>query len=470
MSAAPTDGYPDASTGWRALIALVGGFFMILLDATIVQVAMPAIMDGLAASTASVVWVTSSYLLAFAVPLLITGRLGDRFGPKRIYLVGLVLFTISSALCGLAPSIGVLIAARVLQGLGAALVSPQSMAVITRCFPPQRRGAPMGVWGAVGGVAAMSGPLVGGALVEGVGWRWIFWINLPIGVVAVLAAMRLVPELPKAAHRFDVLGVALSAIGMFCLVFGLEEGHRYAWGRIAGPISVPLLIGVGLVVMGVFVWWQTRTPEPLVPLSLFRDRDFSAANIAIMAMGGVVNSINIPLMFHLQTGRGLSPLLSAVVLLPSALGGAVLAPFVGRLVDRTHPKRIAITGFTVLLAATAGTALLMRPDISVWWLLAPMTLLGIANACVWSPLSVSATRRLPRERAGAGAGVYNTTRQIGAVLVTAVTATLIASRLDARAAQGTAGYVGTMSDTMWFYAAVAGVGVLAASALRPARA
>ena len=470
----------DTRAGWRALIALVCGFFMILLDATIVSVAMPAIMDGLDADTGAVVWVTSAYLLAFAVPLLITGRLGDRFGPKRIYLTGLTLFTIASVICGFAPTIGVLICARALQGLGASMISPQSMAVITRLFPPRKRGAAMGVWGAVGGIATFSGPLVGGLLVDTVGWEWIFRINLPIGIAAFIAAVRLVPTLPQASHHFDLIGVGLSAVGRFCLVFGLEEGHRYGWGQIVGPISVPLLLVVGAVVMTVFVWWQTRTSEPLVPLALFGDRDFSAANIGIMMMGGIVNTINIPLMFYLQTGRGISPFMSALVLMPSAVVGGVLAPFVGRYVDRTHPRHVAIAGFVVLSTGLAWTAAMMRPGFSPWWLFASSTLLGMANSLIWSPLSVSATRNLPQHRAGAGSGVYNMTRQFGAVLVMAITATLMAARLDARVggdptqspgpatAEELAGYALAMGDTVWFPAVLGLIGVGAAVTLQRA--
>lgn len=453
----------QARRGWRALIAMVIGFFMILLDATIVTVAMPAIMTGLGATTGDVVWVTSAYLLAFAVPLLITGRLGDRFGPKRVYLIGLTIFTIASVVCGTASSITVLIAARVVQGLGAALISPQSMAVITRLFPPSKRGAAMGVWGAIGGVAAFSGPLVGGFLINVASWEWIFRINLPVGVVAFVAALRMVPRFEQHQHRFDVLGVVLSAVGMFCLVFGLEEGSKYHWGQIWGPLSVPLLLAIGVVVMTLFVLSQRRNPEPLVPLGLFADRDFSTANVGIAAMGGIATSINIPLMFYLQTGRGLDPLLAALALMPAGLLGGVLGPFAGRYVDRTHPRHVAVIGFALLTLGLTASALLMRPGLSPWWLLVSSTMVGVANSLTWGPLSVSATRRLPRELAGAGSGVYNNNRQIGAVLVTAVTATLIAARLQAHGGD----YTRAMADVMWLPAAVALVGVAASCLLRP---
>lgn len=463
MSSPSSDTDYDITAGWRAVIALVVGFFMILLDTTIVTVAMPRIMSGLGASTSDVVWVTSAYLLAFAVPLLITGRLGDRFGPRRIYLIGITVFTLASALCGFAGSIAALIAGRVAQGVGASMISPQSMSVITRMFPPTRRGAVMGMWGAVGGVAALSGPMLGGFILQMASWEWIFRINLPIGALAFVGAWKLVPRLPTHGHRFDLLGVALSAVGMFCLVFGLEEGSRYRWGQIAGPISIPLLLAAGAMVMALFVWWQSRAPEPLVPLSLFRDRDFTAANIGVMCMGGIATAMNIPLFLHLQTGRGIDPFLAAVLVLPSGLLGAVLAPFTGRHVDRTHPRHVAIIGFILLFASLAATAWTMLVLAPTWWFLITSAGVGAANSLIWGPLSVSATRNLPRERAGAGSGVYNTTRQMGAVLVTAATATLMTSRLMARPEHE---YPQAMADTMWLQAAVALIGVGVAVALR----
>ena len=288
MTSATTTGAPTTheKKPWPALWALVVGFFMILVDSTIVSVATPTIASALDADINAVIWVTSAYLLAYAVPLLITGRLGDRFGPKVLYQVGLVVFTLASLWCGLAGSIEVLIIARVVQGLGAAMMTPQTMAVITRIFPPQNRGAAMGLWGAVAGVASLVGPIVGGLLVDGFGWEWIFFVNVPVGIVAFVLAQRFVPTFERRGHRFDYLGIALSAVGMFLLVFGIQEGETYDWGTIKGVISVPLLIVAGLVVFAAFVWWQSRVRrEPLIPLSLFRDRNFSLSNLAITSVG-----------------------------------------------------------------------------------------------------------------------------------------------------------------------------------------
>ncbi|MET0813160.1 MAG: MFS transporter, partial [Microbacterium sp.] len=315
---------------------------MILVDTTIVSVANPAIKAALDPDTNNldnVVWVTSAYLLTYAVPLLITGRLGDRFGPKNIYLIGLAIFTLASLWCGLSSSLEGLIVARAVQGLGAAFMTPQTMAVITRTFPPNRRGAAMGLWGATAGVATLVGPLAGGLLVDGLGWEWIFFVNLPVGVIAFVAAWILVPRLKTHPHRFDILGVVLSAAAIFLVVFGLQEGEKYDWGVIWGPISVWGLIIAGIVVLALFVLqqWKTKS-EALVPLALVRDRNFSGANVAIAAVGFAVTSMSLPLMFFLQIARGLPPTQAALLMIPMAVFSGVLAPLAGKILDRTDPR------------------------------------------------------------------------------------------------------------------------------------
>lgn len=418
---------------WPALWALVIGFFMILIDTTIVSVANPTILESLRTDINSVIWVTSAYLLAYAVPLLITGRLGDRFGPKKLYLTGLVVFTLSSVWCGFAGDINMLILARVFQGFGAAMMTPQTMAIITRIFPPDRRGIAMGVWGSVAGVATLVGPILGGVLVDTLGWEWIFFINVPVGVVAFVMAWRLVPTLPIHQHKFDILGVVLSALGMFLLVFGLQEGQSYDWGVIVGPISVWALIGAGVLVLGLFVLWQkvNKTGEPLLPLALFRDRNFSLSNAAISTVGFTVTSMSLPLIFYFQLVLGLTPTESALMLVPMAVFSAGLAQPVGKLVDRMNPKYIAFTGAFLLGVSLVWYSAIMTPDVAIGWLLLPGALMGIASACVWSPISTTVTRNLPQSQAGAGSGVYNTTRQIGSVLGSASVAALIQIRLAA---------------------------------------
>lgn len=421
---------PPERSPWPALWALVIGFFMILVDTTIVSVANPAIKAALDPSTNNldnVVWVTSAYLLTYAVPLLVTGRLGDRFGPKNVYLVGLAIFTLASLACGLASSLEMLIVARAIQGLGAALMTPQTMAVITRTFPPQRRGAAMGLWGATAGVATLVGPLAGGLLVDGLGWEWIFFINIPVGIIGFIAAVVLVPQLPKTSHRFDLVGVALSAVGLFLIVFGLQEGEHFDWAA-----WIWAMVAAGVVVMALFVWTQARSKtEPLVPLDLFRDRNFSIANLAIAAVGFTVTSMALPQMFYLQLARGLTPTESALLLIPLAILSGVLAPFAGKLLDRTDPRFLLVPGLLLVGGALALYAALIFGDAPIWAFLIPSALMGVGNAGMWGPLATTATRNLPPRQAGAGAGIYNTTRTVGSVIGSASIAAFMQARLEA---------------------------------------
>lgn len=458
---------PDVRA-WPALWSLVIGFFMILVDSTIVSVATPAIMEGLQTDIDSAIWVTSAYLLAYAVPLLVTGRMGDRFGPRRMYLIGLAVFTVSSALCGLAGSIELLILARVVQGLGAALMTPQTMSVITRIFPPERRGSAMGLWGSVAGIATLVGPIVGGVLVDSLGWEWIFFVNVPVGVVGLFLAYHLVPRLTTTSHTFDLLGVVLSAAGMFCFVFGLQEGESYNWGTIAGPITVWFLIITGAVLFSAFVVWQRFNPrEPLIPLKLFRDRNFSLANTAVSSMGFTITTMSLPLMLYAQNVRNLSPTEAALLLTPMAVVSGVLAPFVGKFVQRGNPKYMAVFGFTGMAVALFWLASLLTPSTPIWMLLMPLALIGLASAGIWAPVSLTATRNLPPSLAGAGSGVYNTTRQVGAVVGSAGIAAIMQARLAANDAAGNpaeaaAGYSAAMGQSLVLPGVVMLIGLVAA--------
>ncbi|MFF0491692.1 DHA2 family efflux MFS transporter permease subunit [Nocardia sp. NPDC003482] len=417
---------------WLALYALVVGFFMILLDMTIVAVANPKILTDLHTDINKVIWVTSAYLLTYAVPLLVTGRLGDRFGPKNVYLVGLTVFTLASLWCGMSGTIEMLIAARAVQGLGAALMTPQTMAVITRTFPPDKRGAAMGLWGGVAGLATLVGPLLGGVLVDNLGWNWIFYINVPIGIVAFALALWLVPSLETHEHKFDLVGVVLSGVGMFLLVFGIQEGKTRDWDGLIWAMII-----AGLVVLGLFVVNQARNKgEPLVPLQLFRDRNFALSSLAIATMGVATASLMVPGYFYLQTVRDYSPTKSALVFAPMAIVTGIAAPLVGRISDRMPPRVIPTIGFALFSVSVFWFVSLMTPDSSIPVFLLAAALAGFANAGIWGPLASTATRNLPMHQAGAGAGVYNTTRQVGSVLGSAAISALLASRMSAQGLDG----------------------------------
>ncbi|MFT3889904.1 MAG: MFS transporter [Arachnia sp.] len=416
---------------WVTLWVMVIGFFMILLDTTIVAVANPSIQAGLGVDVGTVIWVTSAYLLAYSVPMLIAGRMGDRYGPRNVYLVGLLIFTIASLWCGLSPlmpgsPVGSLITARAVQGIGGALMSPQTMAVIQRIFPPARRGGAMAIWGAVAGIAGLVGPVLGGVLVDAFGWEWIFFVNVPIGIVALVLGWIYIPKLETHSHEFDWLGVVISAVGVFFLVFGVQEGNAHQWnGWVVGSIVLGVVLLVGFV-----VWQRVGKGEPLVPLSLFRNRNFSVSTAATTLVGLSVTSMVVPLYYYFQIVRGFSPTHSALMTMPSAVLGILLAPLSGRLVDKLHPRLLSVTG---LVLASLGVWLyvgLTRADIAWGWLLVPSTVYGIGNAFVWGPLGATSTRDLPPRMAGAASGVYNTTRQLGSVIGSAAIAAIVTARLS----------------------------------------
>lgn len=451
------------------------GFFMILVDSTIVSVAIPAISEGLGASYNEVIWVNSAYLLAYAVPLLITGRLGDRFGPRTIYLAGLALFTASSLACGLAASPAALIAARAFQGLGGAMVTPQTMSVMIRTFSPKERGGAMGVWGATAGLATVVGPLLGGVLVDASGWPWIFFVNVPVGVLGLILAWIHVPRLEKTNRHFDWVGVALSSVGMFCLVFGIQEAETFDWDW-----RVWALLAVGAAAMTVFLRWQsTQGERALVPLALFQDRNFSLAGVTISTVGFAISTYIIPWMIYVQTVQGFTPTQAALLVLPSGLVSGVLSPFIGRLTNTHDPKPYAIAGLSLAAVSMALSALITTPEVDPRWMYAIAVVYGVANSMMWGPLSMIATRNLDPRLAGAGSSVYNTTRQIGAVIGSAAIAAMMSSQLAAKlgggAGETAAGqatghlpealhepFAQAMGNSMWLPCAVIAAGAVAA--------
>jgi EmrB/QacA subfamily drug resistance transporter len=372
-------------------------------------------------------WVTSAYLLAYAVPLLLSGRLGDRFGPKNLYLSGLAVFTVASLWCGLSGGIGMLITARVVQGVGAALLTPQTLSTITRIFPPERRGVAMSLWGATAGVATLVGPLLGGVLVDHLGWQWIFFVNVPIGVFGLVLAYVLLPQLPTERHPFDVLGVVLSGVGMFCIVFALQEGQSHDWSW-----WIWLLILAGLAFMAAFIYWQWINPnEPLIPLKVFADNDFSMSNIGVATIGFAVTATILPVMFYAQGVGGMSATRSALLTAPMAIASGMLAPVVGKLVDRVAPQPIVGGGFSALAIGLTWLSFELTPTAPIWRLMLPFVVMGVGMAFIWSPLAATATRGLPPRLAGAGSGVYNATRQVGSVLGSAGMAAFMTSRISA---------------------------------------
>lgn len=415
---------------WSILPALLTGFFMIMVDTTIVNIAVPTLVSTFDTSLTQVGWVNSAYLLTFAVLLLVTGRLGDRFGPKPVYVTGLVVFTLSSLACGLSPTIGWLITARAVQGIGGALMTPQTMALITRVFPADKRGAAMGLWGSVAGVATITGPLLGGFLVESAGWEWIFYVNLPVGVLALYFSFTRLPTLATHQRSFDMVGMVLSVVGVFLVVFGIQEGGNVDWGTLVGPITVWEVIGAGVVVLAVFGWWQLRLgDDALLPMRLFAERNFLLGNVAGAAVSFTMVGVFFPLTLFLQEILGLSPVHAALVSLPGSLLSGVVAPFAGRLSDRVPGKWIVSVGFAVMATGITWAALLIAPDLMAWHLVFPLALFSVGVSFVMSPLANLVTQGLSGRDAGAGAGAFNTNRQIGSVIGSATIVAVLTSRL-----------------------------------------
>lgn len=400
---------------WWALSALSIGLFVTLLDQSLVAVSLPRIREDLGASINQVVWVSAVYLLAFAVPLLITGRLGDRFGQRNVYLVGMAIFTLGALACSMAPTIEWLIFLRAIQGLGGSLINPQPLSIIHRIFAHSRRGAATGIWSAVASSAGLFGPAIGGILVGTAGWRWVFFIYVPLGLISLVMVARFVPRLPTGTSRIDLLSGAVSLIAVMGVVFSLQQGPELGW-----VWWLWLVLALGVVAFLLFIRLQKnaakRGTEALVPLELFAQRNFALGVVAVSTLGFTVYSVNLPIMLYLQIGQGMPSEIAGLMLVPMGLISVFMAPVIGRMTDRVEPGLISKIGFSAMIATMAMFGVFMHLELTAWWLLLPVATLGFANAMCWSPNSTITMRDLPTDLVGAGSGVYNTARQVGAVL------------------------------------------------------
>ena len=400
---------------WKALGALCVGLFITLMDQSLVAIALPQITEDLDASVNQAVWVSAVYLLTFAVPLLVTGRLGDRFGQRNVYLVGMSVFVLAATACAFAPSIEFLIFARAIQGFGASLLNPQPLSVINRIFPFHQRGAAMGVWSAVASSSGLFGPVVGGFLAGGLGWRWVFFLYIPFGLAAIVLVALWVPKLSTGVSRIDPLSAVLSLVAVLAIVLTLQQGPELGW-----PMWLFGVLALGLIALVVFIWLQRRAQrrgqDALVPLELFGIRNFRWGSLSVSTLGFAVYSMNLPIMLYLQLSAGLSAQLAGLLILPQAIVSVVMAPILGRLTDRLPPGRISKIGFGSMMTSMALFAMLMATEVPIGWLLIPLVFQGAANAMCWSANSAISMRGLPEHLVGAGSGVYNTSRQVGAVI------------------------------------------------------
>jgi EmrB/QacA subfamily drug resistance transporter len=416
---------------WLVLAVLVTGFFMIMLDTTIVNVAIPAMSAGLNTTLDQILWVLNAYILTYAVLLITAGRLGDLYGQRLLFAIGLAIFTVASALCGLAQDANQLIAARVLQGVGGAALTPQTLAILTSLFPPERRGAAFGIWAGVAGLATLAGPTVGGAIVTYIDWRWIFYVNVPIGIAALVATFVIIPDLrPGRSHGWDIVGVVLATGGLFGVVFGLIEGERFNWGELASyVITIPEVIGTGVVLLVLFVIWERYQTEPLVPLALFEERNFAVANWIAASIAFGMMSLFLPIVIYLQSVRGFSALTAGLTLAPMSLTSMVVAPFAGRTADRIGGKYILMVGIFVFAVGFGSLTFVAGPD-STWInFLVPAIVAGAGMGMTFAPMTTVAMRNISPRMAGAASGVLNTTRQVGAAIGSAVVGALLQNHL-----------------------------------------
>ena len=417
---------------WAVLLVVSLGFFMTLLDLTIVNIAIPNMITKLNASLDDILWVINAYALVLAVLVITAGRLGDLIGPRPMFIAGIAVFTAASAACGFALTPGMLIGFRAIQGLGAAMLMPQTLTIITNTFPPERRGAAFGVWGAVAGVATIAGPTLGGLLVTAFDWRYIFFVNLPFGVIVLVLTPLIIPNVkPGRRHRLDIPGVLLASAALLAICYGLVEGQKYNWGTITGFISIPLILAVGVALLVAFLLVQrmTQGKEPLVPFALFKDRNYSVTNwvSGVLAIG--MMGIFLPLTIYLQSVLGFSALKAGLALAPASLISMFVAPVAGRMTDKIGGKYILMSGLILFAVGMGWIALIAHPN-STWpMFLAPLIVAGFGMGCIFAPLITVAMRNIEPRLAGAASGVLNTVRQVGLVIGTAAVGALLQNRL-----------------------------------------
>ncbi|HTX70420.1 MAG TPA: DHA2 family efflux MFS transporter permease subunit [Thermoleophilia bacterium] len=411
-----------AVTLWTFVVTSVA-IFMVSLDNLVVTTALPVIKHDLGASLQGLEWTVNAYTLTFAVLLLTGAALGDRFGRKRMFLVGLALFTAGSAAAALAPSIDWLIAARAVQGVGGAVVTPLTLTILSAAVPPARRGMALGIWGGVAGLAVALGPVVGGAIVDGLSWQWIFWLNVPIGIAVLpIAALRLT-ESTGPNRSLDLPGLGLASAGLFGIVWGLVRGNEHGWTSlgVAGPIAA------GLALLGAFVLWERRASEPMVPLRFFRNRAFSAANVTSLLMSfGMFGSIFLLAQFF-QIVQGYTPLQAGLRTLPWTAMPIIVAPIAGMLSDRIGSRPLLVAGMALMAGGLAWMAAITAPTVAYVDLVPPFVMAGVGMSLYFAPVANLVLSTVRRKEEGKASGVNNTIREVGGVFGVAVLASVFSA-------------------------------------------
>lgn len=440
------------------LAVLSVAYFMSQLDSTVIAVAIPRIAEDLHTGLDQVVWALSAYIFVLAVALITAGRLGDLYGRRRIFAAGILLFTVCSAAGGLAQNPAELIAARAVQGLGAALITPQTLALLVEVFPAERRGTALGIRGAAGGLAAVLGPAVGGLLVETLSWRWTFFINVPIGMGMLVLTWLSVPEVRRGGRpRLDLLGVALVSAALFCFTFAVSQGQRFGWN--AG-IWVLLVASAALGAWFVVQQRRGQGNEPLVDFSVFRDRNFALVNAFSLTTALTVIGLILVLSVFFQSVLRFGAFETGMLLVPASLLSMALDPVAGRLSDRVQGKYLLLAGLLLTLAGMLWSVAEMYHGVSWTAFLGPMCVIGIGNAFLFTPLAAVGLAGVPGEMAGAASGALVTSLQIGSVVGTALVGTFVQSSSSPPT-------TGSASAAMLWLAAIGVLGTVACVAARP---
>jgi EmrB/QacA subfamily drug resistance transporter len=450
-------GTAKSRTLWTFAITSLA-LVMVTLDNLVVTTALPVIREDLGAGIEGLEWTVNAYTLSFAVLLLTGAALGDRFGRRRLFAIGLGIFTLASAAAALAPSIEALIAARALQGLGGAIVTPLTLTLLSAAVPAEKRGVALGAWGGIGGLAVALGPLVGGAVVDGLSWQWIFWINVPLGVVLAPLALARLDESYGPSKHLDLRGLALASTGLLGIVWGLVRGNGQGWtsAEIVGALVV------GAVLVAAFVAWELRAEHPMLPMRFFRNRTFALTNVASLFMFfGMFGSIFLLAQFF-QSIQHYSPFQSGLRILPWTAMPIFVAPIAGALSDRIGGKRIIATGLAMQAAGLAWIASVSNPTVAYSELIAPFVISGIGMALFFAPVANVVLSSVRPQEEGQASGANNAIRELGGVFGVAVLASVFAHYGGYQTADT---FSNGMNAAVYVGAAIVAAGALAALAM-----
>jgi EmrB/QacA subfamily drug resistance transporter len=395
-----------------------------MLDNTVVNVALPSIQRDLGADLSELEWIVTGYALTFASLMLVGGKMADAYGRRRIFVLGIIVFTTASLFCGLASSSEVLIAARVLQGAGAALMNPATLSIIAATFPPRERGTAIGIWAGTAALALAIGPLVGGLITEHLEWSWIFFVNVPVGALAIAASYLFIDESRDETHAsLDIPGLATSAVGLFALTYGLIEANTYGWtsARIVGAFALAAIALTSFVVI------ERRRRQPMLPLDLFRSGTYVGANLVVLLVALAMFGIFFFVSLYMQNILGYSPVETGAAFLPLTILIILVAPIAGKTSDRIGSRGLMTAGM-ILIAVQLVMLSRLTVDATFWNLLPAFIIGGVGMSLTMTPSAAAATRSVPVDKSGVGSAVLNSARQVGGTMGVAIMGAIVAAK------------------------------------------